>query len=149
MSVNSKMTALADEIRVLSGTTEAMGLDDMKAHVGEANDEVASQVELLAQVVAALEGKAGSGGGSGGAETVTVTLAPSAPMWGDGKLCYLDGNGVPQIATVAGTYPVLKNSIMVANSGDGVHTSDFTSIWSYQIYVTKVFQATNNGTIKM
>ncbi len=27
MSVNSKMTALADEIRVLSGTTEAMGLD--------------------------------------------------------------------------------------------------------------------------
>jgi hypothetical protein len=58
------MTALAEEIRVLSGTTEAIGLDAMKAHVGEANDEVASQVELLAQVVAALEGKA-SGSGVG------------------------------------------------------------------------------------
>lgn len=64
MSVNSKMTALADEIRELSGTTEAIGLDAMKAHVGEANDEVASQVELLVQAVAALKGKAG--GGSGG-----------------------------------------------------------------------------------
>lgn len=59
MSVNSKMTALADEIRVLSGTTETMSLDAMATHVGEANDEVASQVELLTQVVAALEGKAG------------------------------------------------------------------------------------------
>ena len=63
MSVNSKMTALADEIRELSGTSEAIGLDAMKTHINEANDEVASQVELLAQVVAALEGKAGGSGG--------------------------------------------------------------------------------------
>jgi hypothetical protein len=62
MSVNSKMTALADEIRELSGTTEAIGLDAMKIHISEANNEVDSQVELLAQAVAALEGKAAGGG---------------------------------------------------------------------------------------
>lgn len=62
MSINSKMTALADEIRTLSGTTDAMGLDAMKTHVSEANDEVNNQVELLAQVVVALDGKAASGG---------------------------------------------------------------------------------------
>lgn len=74
MSVNSKMTAIADAIRELSGTTDTMGLDAMATHIGDANDEVDSQVELLAQAVAALEGKAG--GGSGGA-TCSVTIDAS------------------------------------------------------------------------
>ena len=68
-NVNTKMTAIADEIRTLSGTTEAIGLDAMVTHVGEANDEVDNQVELLAQAVAALEGKASS---SGSGEDVTA-----------------------------------------------------------------------------
>ncbi|MEE1084283.1 MAG: hypothetical protein UH850_11220 [Paludibacteraceae bacterium] len=69
-TVNSKMTAIADEIRTLSGTSDSMGLDAMATHVGEANDEVDSQVELLAQAVAALEGKASGSSGSG--EDVTA-----------------------------------------------------------------------------
>lgn len=64
MSVNSKMTALADEIRELSGTTSAMGLDAMTNHVSNANTGVSSESDLIAQITAALEGKA-SGGGSG------------------------------------------------------------------------------------
>ena len=77
MSVNTKLTAIADEIRELSGTSGAMGLDAMATHVGEANDEVGNQTELLAQVFAALDGKAAGGGGSGGGgsvETCTVTI---------------------------------------------------------------------------
>jgi hypothetical protein len=62
------MTALADEIRELSGTSEAIGLDAMKTHVGEANDEVASQANLIAQIATALEGKAAGG------EVVEITL---------------------------------------------------------------------------
>lgn len=47
MSVNAKMTALADEIRELSGTSEAIGLDAMKAHINEANIDVATEADLI------------------------------------------------------------------------------------------------------
>jgi hypothetical protein len=102
MSVNEKMTALADEIRELSGTTDTKSLDEMKVDVDAANAEIAEQAELIAQIATALEGKASgvenineevveytslnmeleaiinslpeAGGGSGSVETCTVTL---------------------------------------------------------------------------
>jgi hypothetical protein len=58
-TVNEKMTALADGVRELSGTTEAIGIDGMTSNINEANNEVESQTELLAQAVSALSGKAG------------------------------------------------------------------------------------------
>ena len=83
MSVNTKLTAIADEIRTLSGTTGTMGLDAMANNVAAANEEVSEQVTLLAQAVAALEDKsAGSGGsGSNGGENVktcTVSISGAA-----------------------------------------------------------------------
>lgn len=57
MSIHNKMTAIADEIRELSGTTNKMGLDTMATHVGDANTEISSEAELIAQIATALEGK--------------------------------------------------------------------------------------------
>lgn len=62
MSVNEKMTALADEIRELSGTTTSKSIDAMTSDVDAANAEIAEQAELLEQITTALEGKAGGGG---------------------------------------------------------------------------------------
>ena len=72
MSVNEKMTALADEIRELSGTTTAKSIDAMTTDVNAANTEINDQTNLIAQIYAALEDKAG--GGSSNIETCTVDI---------------------------------------------------------------------------
>lgn len=67
MSINSKMTAINDEIRTLLGITGIMGLDAMATNLETANDEVDTQAALIAQIATAMGGKAqGSGGASGG-----------------------------------------------------------------------------------
>lgn len=74
ITVSSVLTNLADEIRVLSGTTEPLGLTEMATNVNDANDEVADQTDLIAQVASALQGKSVPGGGEDvTAETETYT----------------------------------------------------------------------------
>jgi hypothetical protein len=58
-SANEKLTALANEVRELSGTTTTKGIDTMISDIDAANAEIAGQVELISQITAALEGKAG------------------------------------------------------------------------------------------
>lgn len=60
---DTSLTALADEIRELSGTTTPKSLDAMTSDVDAANTEIAEQAELLNQIATALEGKAGNPGG--------------------------------------------------------------------------------------
>lgn len=57
MSVNSKMTAIADEVRTLSGATDKLGLDDMATNTHEANAEVDTQEELIQRIKIALQSK--------------------------------------------------------------------------------------------
>lgn len=93
---SESLTNIADEIRTLSGTTASMGLDAMKTHIEDANSEVDSQVELLAQAVAALEGKA-----SGGGVTLpTLTNPASASDIMSGKEA-IDGDGNVLTGTIA------------------------------------------------
>lgn len=76
MSINSKMTAINDEIRSLVGVTGDMGLDAMATNLVTANDEVDIQSDLITQIAAAMGGKAqGSGGTSGGLPSGVSALA--------------------------------------------------------------------------
>lgn len=59
MSVNSKMTAIANGLRKLLGLSGTMGLDDMANNINTAQDEVDTQNDLIAQIRNVLNGKAG------------------------------------------------------------------------------------------
>lgn len=61
MSVNAKMTAIADNIRTLLDLTGKMGLSDMENNTGSVVTEVDSQATLIQQIKAGLEGKTGGG----------------------------------------------------------------------------------------
>lgn len=61
MSVNEKMTAIANEVRTLSGATDKLSLDEMASHTKDANTEVATQEELIQQIKTALQGKSAVG----------------------------------------------------------------------------------------
>lgn len=55
------LTSIADKIRILNGVEGALTTAQMDGHLGETNDEVDSQAELIAQIASALEGKASGG----------------------------------------------------------------------------------------
>lgn len=57
---SSSLKAIADEVRTLSGTTAAMGLDAMAENISNANTTIDSQEYLMSQIMSALEGKAGN-----------------------------------------------------------------------------------------
>ena len=62
MSVNSKMTALADEIRELSGSNNPLGIAAMTTNIADSNTEIETQMDLIAQLNDILDGKGISGG---------------------------------------------------------------------------------------
>ena len=78
MSVNTKMTAIADEVRTLSGATDKLGLDKMASHTREANTEVSEQAEMIQQLKSILQGKA-EGGTPTPTQEKTVEITTNGP----------------------------------------------------------------------
>jgi hypothetical protein len=86
---NIKLTALANSVRELSGTTSIKGIVEMTDDVTAANTEIAEQADLLTQIANALEGKAA---GSGGTTLPTLTNPASESDILTGKEA-IDGEG--------------------------------------------------------
>lgn len=115
MSVYTKMTAIADEIRTLSGTTDTMGLDAMATNVGNANTEINSQTDIIEQIIATLETKTAP---SSGVELPSLTNEASASDMLAEKQLINSNNEV-----VTGT---MTNNGAISLNIDGLTTSSAT-----------------------
>lgn len=130
------LTAIADQIRILSGTGEAMSLDEMATNVGEANTEVDSQADLIVQIKSAVDNlpEAGSNGGSVNYDTCTVNITASFMMSGVAYLT-VNANGElePTIITTNATsynFTCVCNSFIVVgvsldSSSDLINNADY------------------------
>lgn len=121
MSVNSKMTALADEIRTLSGTAEVLGIDAMASNVKNANNEIITQTDLITQIQNVVDNLPDSGNGNSGISIETCIGEIDVVNISDlgTKLCYLDKNLIFQQINLFGSQPliieVVKDSIICCN----------------------------------
>ena len=78
MSVNEKMTNIANAIRNISNTTEAMGLDSMASNLNTANSDLQTQENLMSLIAAALENKIALPGNSVETASVLFQQYPSS-----------------------------------------------------------------------
>ena len=135
-NVNIKMTALADEVRELSGKTEVMGIDAMVDTINTENSNfntnLNAQDDLLAQIEAALKGKAAGGGGASGGSVETCTVTFSCPGLcnlvfnyvenGEVKCraLYLPYNIYPEDFNNEGGSSILKGSFLICGKSNTV-----------------------------
>lgn len=89
------LESMADKIRILNGVEGALTTAQMDENLGEANADVSTQANLIAQISSALEGKAGGGSGK---KTITVTINN---LMQHGTFVYCDKTG--SIVTVSGS----------------------------------------------
>ena len=101
MSVNEKMTAIADKTRELVGLTGTMGLDAMAANLGTAVSACDSQADLIAQIKTALEDKAAGGGSSsGGNSGATINVVQAKPSSNSTSLSFTGLTAQPKMFAI-------------------------------------------------
>lgn len=111
MSLNQKMTGLADEVRTLSGATSPLGIDAMTSTLHTENENfetnLTQQNDLIIQIANLVATKANPEGG-GGIDTSDATAAAGDIL--SGKTAYVDGE------KITGTIEIKSSSDLTANS---------------------------------
>ena len=123
------LTGLADEIRVLSGTTAEMSTDAMTNSVSDANTEVNFQTAQIAEISALLEGKSVTPQVSV-CNVMIEYQASSGSIPGNvqGTVAYVDQTHTPAVANgklsdtmIDVTYQVAKDTVLFARSGSSYY----------------------------
>lgn len=131
MTVNTKMTALADEIRELSGTSTPKGLDTMTSDISNANVEIDNQVGLIEQIISAVDELPEAGGGGLDTSDATATadeiFAGETAYGADGKVTgtFTITNELTEQNDLISQISTLVNQ--KANPQGGTDTSDATA----------------------
>lgn len=155
MSINSKMTAIADKIRALLGITGTMGMDAMATNLNSAASEVDSQAALIQQIKSALDGKTAGGGGGGGITVPSTIVAGDTPVLVSSTMMHTctstsaTATGISITVPRAGTYRFKFSCARTNTSGtwtaqlrkNGTAVSGATATWDN-------YQGSYNGTVQ-
>lgn len=130
MSVRSKMTAIADPIRTLKGTSGKMGLDAMASNLVDAVNECDTQADLITQIKTVLADKA-----AGGVELPTLENPGTASDLAQGKqLIGADGSVVEgEVEEITHLWHAWN---LIATGDPYEHLSDDTDRYSLQVDIT-------------
>lgn len=60
--LDADLTEIADEVRILTDTSDTMTIDEITSNIAQVNADVSTQADLIAQIKTALEGKAAGSG---------------------------------------------------------------------------------------
>lgn len=140
---SSLLTAQADEIRELNGTTATMNPSQMTTALQSANAEVATQEQKIIEITEMLQGKAMGSGGSGGGSivqscTVTIINELSESKYIDGL--YVDTEDSLQHFSVIGQQSSVFSNVdaskpfIVVTDYSALIVSDISGFESHNCY---------------